>query len=209
MLCEGIHLPDGEIHFRDTLTALAREGRSTFYPALAAALPLVKAHRRAIDVGAHVGLWSRWLVDRFLCVEAFEPVAEHAELFRRNVRKKCGLYQVALGDHDAFVGMKSFPEDTGRAHVNGSGDVEMRTLDSYGFTDVDLIKIDVEGYELAVVRGAEQTLKHNMPIVIIEQRGCEVTNFGESSRDQALVWLMDIGMYPMQRIGHDVIMGWP
>ncbi len=208
MLCEGVWLPAGEVHFRDTLTALAQEGHSALYPALDAALPFVKAHRCCVDIGAHVGLWSRWLVYRFFCVEAFEPVAEHAELFRRNVHKG-RLHQVALGDHAGFVGMKSFPGDSGRAHICGAGDIEMRTLDSYGFSDVDLIKIDVEGYELAVVRGAEQTLKRNQPIVIIEQRGCEVTNFGETCRDQALVWLVDLGMYPIQRIGHDVIMGWP
>lgn len=207
MLCEGVWLPDSEVHFRETLEMLALDGRSALYPVLAEALPLVKAHRRCIDVGAHVGLWSRWLVDRFFCVEAFEPVAEHAELFRMNVRK-ANLHQVALGALAGRVGMKSFPEDTGRAHVYGRGDVEMRTLDSYGFTDVDLIKIDVEGYELAVVRGAEQTLIRNKPIVIIEQRGCEIANFGEVLRDHALVRLVDIGMYPIRRMGHDVIMGW-
>src|SRR3990172_4922389 len=129
MLVAGVHLPDSEVHFRETLETLAREGRSTLYPVLAAALPLVTAHRRAIDIGAHVGLWSRWLVDRFLCVEAFEPVAEHAELFRRNVRRGYTLHEVALGCCVKRVGMKPFPHDTGRAHVHGDGEILMTTLD--------------------------------------------------------------------------------
>ncbi len=210
MLCEGVYLPDGEVHFRDTLTALASEGRSAFYPVLAAALLQVTARRRAIDIGAHVGLWSRWLVSEFNWVDAFEPIPEHAKLFRRNIDgSNWTLHEMALGAHEGLVGMKSFVSDTGRAHVCAGEDVKLQRLDNYGFSDVDLIKIDVEGYELPVVIGAEQTLKRNKPIVIIEQRGCEVTNFGESSRDHALVHLIEIGMYPMQRVGHDWIMGWP
>jgi FkbM family methyltransferase len=208
MIVEGVHLPDGEVHFRDTLRALAREGRSALYPALTAALPFVTSRRRALDVGAHVGLWSRWLVGEFDWVNAFEPLPEHAELFRRNVNgSNWTLHELALGAHAGLVGIKPCVGDTGRAHVCVGNEVSLQTLDSYGFADVDLIKIDVEGYELAVVVGGSQTLKRNKPIVVIEQRGCEVTNFGEQ-RDQALAYLQGIGMRRLKRVGHDWIMGW-
>ena len=47
-------------------------------------------------------------------------------------------------------------------------DVTLKTLDSYGFEDVDIIKIDVEGHEFDVVQGAEQTIIKYQPVVQLE-----------------------------------------
>jgi FkbM family methyltransferase len=46
--------------------------------------------------------------------------------------------------------------------------VTLRTLDSYGFENVDIIKIDVEGHEFDVVQGAEQTILKYLPVVQLE-----------------------------------------
>jgi FkbM family methyltransferase len=46
--------------------------------------------------------------------------------------------------------------------------VQLRTLDSYGFEDVDIIKVDVEGHEFDVVLGAEQTILKYQPVVQLE-----------------------------------------
>ena len=43
--------------------------------------------------------------------------------------------------------------------------VDVKTLDSYNFQDVDIIKIDTEGYEFPVVMGAENTIVTQRPIV--------------------------------------------
>ena len=46
--------------------------------------------------------------------------------------------------------------------------VPLRTLDSFNFKNVGLIKIDTEGYEVPVLLGAERTIKENKPRLIIE-----------------------------------------
>lgn len=46
--------------------------------------------------------------------------------------------------------------------------VQLQTLDSYNFTDVDIIKVDVEGHEFDVVQGAEQTILKYHPVVQLE-----------------------------------------
>lgn len=46
--------------------------------------------------------------------------------------------------------------------------VETRTLDSYELNNVRFIKMDVEGHEVAVLRGAAETIQRNHPLLIIE-----------------------------------------
>jgi hypothetical protein len=50
----------------------------------------------------------------------------------------------------------------------GSEKVETRTLDSFNFKDVSLIKIDVEGSEYDVIEGAQDTIKNERPIILCE-----------------------------------------
>lgn len=210
-MVHNIALPDSEQHFVGTLSRLHDEGKSFEYPALSKALHLLPQSRRrvAVDIGAHVGLWSIWLVKHFNFVHAFEPVDEYAEVFARNVAGNRQLHRVALGEAYGAVAMREYPANTGQAHVDQGvdGDITMLALDSYGMKCIDLVKIDVEGYELQVVKGAERTLLENRPLLVIEQRGCEEVNFGRK-RDEALEWLLELGMVELDREHYDYILGW-
>jgi len=46
--------------------------------------------------------------------------------------------------------------------------IQITTLDSFEFTNIDFIKIDVEGYQLKVIKGAEQTILKHKPYILIE-----------------------------------------
>ena len=63
-------------------------------------------------------------------------------------------------------------DNTGSTHVarGATGDIPMLPLDDFALTDVDFVKIDVEGYELEVVKGGYNTLKNNDPVIIVEQK---------------------------------------
>lgn len=208
-MCHGIALPDSEQHFVGTLTRLADEGKSAEYPVLQKALTfLLEKHRRiAVDVGAHVGLWSRWLVKRFDFVHAFEPVPEYADIFEMNVPGNRWLHRFALGEAEGTVGIRQYPDNTGQAHISGEGTLPMRTLDSFELKAVDFLKVDVEGYELQVLKGARETLLRCKPLLVIEQRGCDAINFGRP-RDEAMVWMRDLGMVELGREHFDYVMGW-
>ena len=57
----------------------------------------------------------------------------------------------------------------GIVSVGKGGDkVEARTIDSFGFSEVSLIKIDVEGHEAEVLHGAEKTISAFHPVIIVE-----------------------------------------
>jgi FkbM family methyltransferase len=145
-----------------------------------AALKRCTSFRHAVDVGAHVGLWSRNLAFAFDVVTAFEPVAEHRECFMKNVQGigQVNLLPFALGAKPGMVSIETEVGSSGNSAVGGLGEIEMRTLDAYGFDDLDFLKIDVEGLEENVLRGGEETIKACRPVVIVEQKREMSLRFG-------------------------------
>ncbi len=143
----------------------------------------------ALDIGAHVGIWSMRLAEKFKRVYAFEPVPKHIECWKQNMQKFTSdhsewenistLNTVALG-HENGINTMIVPNttNTGRAtfveklfidkHNFPKIQVETKTLDSYEFDQVDFIKIDVESFELKVLQGAENTIRKHKPIMYIE-----------------------------------------
>lgn len=181
----GVWLPDKEAHLLPFLEdpATQIDGVGTYQlKKLRAALLYVPERRVAIDVGAHVGLWSMQLVKQFQQVFAFEPVIEHITCLVRNVPQTEPAFKVfpyALGNYDGGVKMEpESDESSGGYHVQARlavGDefnATIRRLD--GFADewpaVDFLKIDVEGFELFVLEGGEKTIRTHRPVICIEQK---------------------------------------
>jgi FkbM family methyltransferase len=135
----------------------------------------------AIDVGAHIGthtLTLARLVGPSGRVYAFEPVRKTYRELRRNLELN-GVTNVvalryALGrGAPSVIEMNPIHEgEEGGTSVGHGGDrVELRTLDSFGFEGVSLVKIDVEGFELPVLDGAEDTIRRNRPVLVVEIAG--------------------------------------
>lgn len=139
----------------------------------------------AIDVGAHIGNHALF----FACVcglevIAFEPL--HWKECRDNVDRNDAdvrVEPVALGDREGWA--QPLDEQEQIAPASGWGVVELRaceagapgalpvrTLDSYALTAgrICLIKIDVEGMEAEVLRGAGATIRTHRPDLYIEAR---------------------------------------
>lgn len=176
-LVGGIYLPGAEHHFARWMTNTNRrvDGRLTYqYAKFEACLPWIRDWRTAISVGSNVGLWSMHMAKRFAAVECFEPVAEFRECWAANMERceNAAIHPYALGAHCGAVRIRRGPpDDCGCTCVAEAGfEVELRTLDSFGFQDVDFIKIDCEGYELHVLEGALDTLRRCRPCLIVEQK---------------------------------------
>lgn len=180
---QGIWLPDGEKHFPEWMDRNGErvDGFGTYQiRKFRTAMRLVENWRTAVDVGAHVGLWSMQMAKKFAVVHAFEPVAAFRECWVRNVQVgKAMMHPVALGEQAGTVSMKYDPADSGGTHVCGPGDVAMVKLDDMRLRDVDFVKIDCEGYEHKVIAGALETLRAFKPCVIVEQKPHKLgPNFG-------------------------------
>ncbi len=212
---QQIWLPDGERHFPEwmDLNGEIIDGKGTYQiKKLRAALGHCRRFRTAIDVGAHVGLWSMHLVNRFKTVHAFEPVAAFRECLTRNVTPQPSIYACALGATRGRVAMR-VPElegglDTGGTHVGGEGEIAMWPLDSFELHDVDFIKIDCEGYEHHVVKGGEETIRRCKPTIIVEQKPHKLgPNFGIKGTP-AVDALKGWGAKVRKEISGDFIMSW-
>lgn len=138
------------------------------------ALKFVKNFRTAIDVGSHIGLWSRDLCERFKTVYAFEPIQNHRDCFNKNLKNYNNflLYPYALGVSEREVAFDYDEKNTGHTRVNEkkTGNFLLKKLDSFYFSDVDFIKLDCEGYEYFALKGSEDTIKRCKPVINIEQK---------------------------------------
>jgi len=140
----------------------------------------VNAGTTVIDAGAHIGTHTvafARLVGAKGRVYAFEP---QRKLFRElvfNLRLN-GINNVvplryALGHTTAIAEMDpGVAGNEGSTQLGRGGDrVELRTLDSFGFRNVSLIKIDVEQFEDYLLEGAQLTIKRYRPVILIEIMG--------------------------------------
>lgn len=210
--------PDHEEHLQEWMNTVGdrQHGRLIYQGAkYRAAMAYVTNHKRAIDVGAHVGLWSFQMMHDFQTIQAFEPMPEHRECWYRNIPPRPGSWvnPYALGAVPDTVHIRTRTAnssgDTG-VEPDGEGvEVEQRTLDSFGFEDVGLIKIDCEGYELFVCQGARDTLLRCKPVVIVEQKpetgGPERYGIGETD---AVTYLESLGAVKREGIQGDYILSW-
>jgi FkbM family methyltransferase len=163
------------------------DGRLTYqYPLYALAVKHCRQRRVAVDVGAHVGLFSYFMVRDFGQVVAFEPVALHAECWRANVPARPGdvLHQCALGARPGSVRLAPVTESSsGGTAVVGPGDIPLKTLDSFGLPTIDFLKIDCEGYEHEVIAGGVETIARCRPVIAVEQRARLTANFHHGPAD--------------------------
>ena len=150
--------------------------------------------RRVIDVGAWWGPWSLWWHDKAQHVEIFEPNKQILSKLKDNIKnlKNCTLHETALGDTAGNVTM-DYESHTGTYHIKDtSGPISLKTLDSYNFDSVDVIKIDAEGYEIPVLEGARNTILESKPWIQIEGNKSG-ERYGRTKID-IMNFLLDLGM---------------
>lgn len=219
--------PDGEQHMiewlADPKNRVVLNGRPSYQgkkQQLALSHCAPERRRTMIDCGAHIGLWSYNFAEwGFQSIQAFEPVAAHRECFLKNVPgsrlltgpeelARVWLWDHALGDREDMVTIRVNPTSSGDSWVKGKGTVPMKTLDSFGFEDVDFIKVDAEGYEEFILRGAEFTLKHWQPVVCVEQKRTMAEKFGLKPMG-AVKYLIGLGYKVVGEISGDYILKVP
>jgi len=134
------------------------------------------------DVGSSIGLYAVCMAG-VVCarggrIAAFEPVPFNRERQAANVALNAAgdlvdVYPFALGAADAVLRMAGDPSHAdNNAFLTASGDieVEVRRLDDLAsvWPRIGLMKIDIEGYEPEMLKGARETIAHDRPIIFAE-----------------------------------------
>lgn len=158
-------------------------------------LHLLRPNDLFVDVGANIGSYTV-LASKVVGAKSisFEPVPETFEHLQRNVvangiTETVELHRVALGDVETTVQFTTAEDTMNHAVAEGEAvaeclEVPQRRLDDVlgGRTPI-LLKVDVEGFESAVVRGATDTLEQpSLVAVLLEMNGASRRyNFGDEA----------------------------
>jgi FkbM family methyltransferase len=130
-----------------------------------------------LDIGAHVGIWSKRLSKDFSQVICFEPLGKHIVCHKKNCENLSNitLHECALSDVESDSVMTTRDFNSGMSSLlerrfKDKNEVVVKTkiLDSFNLPKIDFIKIDVEGYEKQVLIGGKETILKWKPKIYIE-----------------------------------------
>lgn len=197
MLIDGIEIPDTEVGpFKKRGNRIREWGNTEFL----IAMKYLQTFKTCLDIGGHVGLTTLRYSKYFKEVHLFEPVLHDYAKKNTVNNTNVTVYPYAVSDKKQKLKMYPNPANTGRSIVDFDSpvskniieksfkspdgkyhhvdpiQVESVTIDSYEFTDVSFIKIDVEGYNLPVIDGMKETLSQNSPVIQMEECGDSFMN---------------------------------
>ncbi|MCB5906876.1 FkbM family methyltransferase [Streptomyces pinistramenti] len=131
----------------------------------------------AVDVGGWYGPWTRRLARRAQRVVTLEPVPHLARLIASVTPPHVDVVPAAATDHAGCATLWLPPGGRGDRGVSSlvrrelhrtTLDVPCLPLDALSLSEVTVIKIDVDGAELAVLRGAAETIAREHPALFVE-----------------------------------------
>ena len=155
----------------------------------------------ALDVGANIGNHALFFSERFRAVHAFEPnpttfhlLAFNAKLagnvtrtHRAGQRKRGAAAERGPRQHGGLVHQVRPPRSNAR-----SVEIEVNRLDDLGLPLEGLcfMKVDVEGFEPQVLRGAARTIATHQPLIVLEQHEREFVD----GTTECIAMLRELGL---------------
>ena len=169
---KGWYLPDSDTHFEHYIKDGSYQTihRETILKYIKMKKPELK---NCIDIGSHIGFWSKDFTNTFKHTYAFDPIPQVRECYVKNItNKNYTLYPYALGREESKKMFLYSPSETGNTHASDRGNLEVtiKTLDSFALEDIDYIKIDAEGYEIEALIGANKLIEKCKPFIHIEAK---------------------------------------
>lgn len=140
----------------------------------------------AVQAGGNLGIFPKYLSERFGTVYSFEPEPELFRMATCNAPEKNIVWmQAALGSEHGQVGMSRVRRGVGNshegiAHVSGGGNIPVLLVDDLALDVCDLLYLDIEGHELLALQGARETIARCRPVVACEiNKSLEFTSHTE------------------------------
>lgn len=177
ILCRRRFIP---FSMRQRIKFLAKSSKEKEYESVILPYMEVTNGGAFIDVGAHIGVHTKRMALKGIDVYAFEPNPVVSEILHKNVEDlpNVEVFDCALGDRNTkakfYIHKEQPASGFGSLHnIYNRENVEeivvkVRTLDSFNFENVGLIKVDTEGNEFNVLKGVIRTLREQKPRLILE-----------------------------------------
>lgn len=147
------------------------------------------------DIGANVGTYTCFAAAELgpSRTVAFEPEPENADRLQENLERNnlnAEIIQVALSDTDGTVDLSLTGDEAGEgehtiATNDGGRTLEVKTargdsiIEEHKLPKPTVVKVDVEGAELSVLRGLRETLDENCRLIYVEVHTKKITGFDE------------------------------
>ena len=129
--------------------------------------------RTFVDVGANVGIWSLPMKSHFKNVVSYEPSKQNIECIKANIPNGIDLREKAVADFNGEAKFHQAGKNCGdgklcREGVKSTYVVPVVKLDDENLQNVDMIKIDTQGWELDVLKGMSNLINSQQPWIMIE-----------------------------------------
>jgi FkbM family methyltransferase len=158
-----------------------------------------------VDVGAWLGGWALFVAQKGFEVHAFEPSPIPQTLLKEKAKSypNFHLHPYALGEEDSVETLRVrtstlmgiIDKNNSTSHYGKPVQIIVRRLDNLNISNIGVIKIDTEGFEVPVLRGAKHTIQKYKPRLVIEvhrKTGQALEDFNlESKRIQKILKSMN------------------
>jgi FkbM family methyltransferase len=140
--------------------------------AIDAVLKYCKDFKLVVQAGGNCGVWPSILSKKFGVVYTFEPDAENFRYLVKNCPEhNIVKFQAALGRLHGMSGMKGSRKNCGEYWMEGQGMVPVLKIDDFIFPSLDLMCLDIEGFEVHALNGAIEHIKRYKPVILAENKG--------------------------------------
>lgn len=165
----------------------------------------VKTRHVCVQAGGNIGYFPLELARHFESVHTFEPEPINFECLQYNCEKISNIkfYKAALGEKGSMSGLHYDDKNIGAHYLEGEGDIKVKTIDDLNLPEVNLIALDVEGYEWQALKGAVNMIKRDRPTIVIEMKD-HGKRYGYSDKDM-VHWLTDLGYADREKVFRDHI----
>ena len=157
----------------------------TVKPVITSVNSFVKRKRTVLQAGGNCGIYTREYAQHYENVYTFEPDATNMNCLVLNTSDCNNIikFQACLGESQGMTAIQNPLEimDIGSIHVKtpkelhenmlvveSKANIPILTIDDIAFSTLDLIHLDIEGYELFALKGGSNTIKKYKPVIVLE-----------------------------------------